>query len=1179
MPIMPNGCWNATIVPASRSLFRSPIGRLAMFIPLFLLTLNSPAQTWSNQRRKVVHFTSDTLSLDTLSIAPGSLRFLVDGEPVGSDRYISDPYKAIVIWPGAPDSALAIYRVLPLLFTERRSHKDKVLLTTPTGDRVDPFKYEIPRQDGSLLDAQGLNRSGSISRGILFGNNQDLSVNSTLNLELSGNLTDRIKVLASVTDNNIPIQAGGNTLELQDFDQVFIKLFEDDLSGGPPLWELIAGDMVLMRPRSHFLTYLKKTKGLTYNTKIGHAEKGKSLAGASVAISKGKFTRQSIQGIEGVQGPYRLRGNAGETFIVVLSGTERIYIDGLLLTRGQENDYVIDYNTAEVTFTARRLITKDRRITVEFQYSDKNYARSLVRVDDVTELGKSTLRLNVYSEQDHRSQPLQQQLSESDELALSEAGDDPLGALVNGIDSTGWADDQVLYRRTDSLGYDPVYVYSNDPELALYRLTFTQTGAGTGDYIQQEFTPNGRVFRWVAPDTMNGSIVRRGDHSPVRVLIPPRSQQLVTLGVDHRFSRLTNATIEMAMSNDDRNTFSSADEEDDQGFGIMSHLQHAVPIGSRDTSLQLVFAGDVESITREFRAIERYRAVEFERNWNALAIPLDNDQVLAGVQAGIRGKELGQLIMGSNVLHVTERYRGYRQEINSDVRAGRWELTGMGSWLTTVSPVESDFLRHKGQTRYKFKSISIGYREEQERNQFRDTLNALIAPTYAFHDRSVFIQSPDTFKNKWSLSGGQRIDRALKDGALVTSTIANSYSLELDLARDPRKRLSTLFTYRRLQIEDTTVTSQQPEDTYLARLDHDLTLWKGVTVIDLFYEFGSGLEQRKEYIYLEVPAGQGTYIWNDYNGNSIKELNEFEIAPFGYEADHIRVFVPSNSYVRTFSNQLSGSIDLRPAVLLGEKKGFGGVVGRLSDLASIRIDRKSGASDLLEAIDPFNIDHADTSLSAYNSSARNTFYYDRTSRSWSVDHTWQSDMSRTLLTSGSESRSREFNTIRLRWNTTRQWTFDVESEQGRILSGSDVLTGRTYAIFQRGVRPRLTWQPNTTFRTIGSYRSTEKNNAQEFGGQKALIQDVGLEVRYTTAGKGSITANANLVDIEYDGQGDSSLGNEMLSGLRPGTNVTWSVSVQRNLSNNLQVDLTYNGRRSEGAPVVHVGGAQMRAFF
>jgi len=378
---------------------------ICILLPVLFISIAN-AQSHSNLRERWVYAEGDTLRIDTLSLVPGSLILFQDSVPVDPDRYTTDPYKAMVIWPGAPDSVLARYRSMPLMLGLPRMHKDRALVLTPSGDRPDPFKYTVPRQEGSLLDAQGLERSGSISRGILFGNNQDLAVNSTLNLELSGNLTDRIKVLASVTDNNIPIQAGGNTLELQDFDQVFIKLFEDDPVRPGPLWELIAGDFVLQRPRSHFLTYLKKTKGLSFNTRYGRPEGLSGLAGASVAVSKGKFSRQQIQGVEGVQGPYRLRGNDGETFIVVLSGTERVFIDGQELIRGQENDYVIDYNTAELTFTARRMITKDRRITVEFQYSDKNYARSLLRFENITEVGKNTIRLNAYSEQDHRNQPL-----------------------------------------------------------------------------------------------------------------------------------------------------------------------------------------------------------------------------------------------------------------------------------------------------------------------------------------------------------------------------------------------------------------------------------------------------------------------------------------------------------------------------------------------------------------------------------------------------------------------------------------------------------------------------------------------------------------------------------------------------------------------------------------------------
>ena len=359
------------------------------------------AQSISNLKQKQIFIQSDTTLIDSLSIVPHSEILFLGDYVLDESRYTINYAKSLFILNDKDllNRELSIsYRVFPLSFNSSFQHKPIEVIERRELNTKDPFKYEYTVNNEDVFYLNGLNKTGSISRGVAFGNNQDLSVNSSLNLQLSGKLGNNVNILASISDDNIPIQAEGNTQQLQDFDQVYIQLFNDR-------WKLTAGDFYLKRPTSYFMNFNKKSQGGSFEVKLdanGKNRKATITPSLSAGVSRGKFSRNTIVGIEGNQGPYRLVGAENETFIIILSGTERVYIDGQLIKRGNEFDYIINYNTAELTFTANRLITKDSRIVVEFQYSDRNYARSLVHFSNAYDSKKLHLNFNLYSEQDSR---------------------------------------------------------------------------------------------------------------------------------------------------------------------------------------------------------------------------------------------------------------------------------------------------------------------------------------------------------------------------------------------------------------------------------------------------------------------------------------------------------------------------------------------------------------------------------------------------------------------------------------------------------------------------------------------------------------------------------------------------------------------------------------------------------
>ena len=439
------------------------INRIILVAILWLSSGSLMAQPLSNLRSRIIEITGDTTNIDTLNLIPGTVK-VQQGSKVYQELidFQIDAFNALLIWKAQPrpQRVNISYRVFFFQFDETFAHKDPAIIEEEYTGLNNPFQFEPGSSQPDFFKDDGLKMNGNFSRGISVGNNQDLVVNSNLNLQLAGKLNGEIDVLAVISDENNPIQPEGNTQQLQDFDRVYIQLRKDSSV-------LTVGDFQMSRPRdSYFLNYRKRSRGAQFSSSTSLAPRTKMHFAADLAVSRGRFARNIISGLEGNQGPYRLSGVNGEQFIIIISGTEAVYVDGKRLTRGEQNDYIIDYNAGEVIFMPGVLITQYSRIVVEFQYSDRNYARTVFHFNDEIDIGKWRIRANYFSEQDNKNQPFQQDLTDEDKLNLKELGDRLDLAFTTSVTRVDeFTSSLILYRRIDTLGFQDVYIHTTDATL------------------------------------------------------------------------------------------------------------------------------------------------------------------------------------------------------------------------------------------------------------------------------------------------------------------------------------------------------------------------------------------------------------------------------------------------------------------------------------------------------------------------------------------------------------------------------------------------------------------------------------------------------------------------------------------------------------------------------------------
>ena len=371
-------------------------------------------------KTKKIPFTRDTIQLENTSINSSNFKLLdANDQPIDTTFYKINFTKGTLIlnekFSASSDSLTVHYLKLPESLTkEYRIYDDsKVVSNEATAGSL--YKLEGESLQKKNTPFEGLNTSGSITRGVTVGNNQNSVLNSNLDLQITGKLSEKVSLRASLQDNNIPLQDGGYSQKLDQFDNVFMELFSEN-------WNIRAGDVFLENHKTQFLNFNKKAQGIAASFDFGD-EDNKTNVFASAALVRGQYAKSDFVGQEGNQGPYKLIGQSGELYVLVISGSERVYVNGILLKRGENNDYTIDYNAGEIIFTPLFTVTSEMRIAVEYQFSNQNYTRLVTYVGGSHESKKWSFGSYLYSENDLKNQPLQQSLSAEQAQILVDAGD------------------------------------------------------------------------------------------------------------------------------------------------------------------------------------------------------------------------------------------------------------------------------------------------------------------------------------------------------------------------------------------------------------------------------------------------------------------------------------------------------------------------------------------------------------------------------------------------------------------------------------------------------------------------------------------------------------------------------------------------------------------------------------
>ncbi len=1147
--------------------------RFVFFYIWILLPITTFAQG-NNTTCKRILISQNEILLDSLTVLPESIK--VSDEILATFQY--DINTGLLHFDQTlQDSATVCYQTLPYALHTTYHRKSLVEYNEQklySSNQQNPEKKVLDRRE-ELFPSENLQKSGSLSRGISFGNTQNVVVNSALNLQLQGKIGDDLNIRASITDQNVPFQPEGNTAQIQDFDNVYIELYNDHFS-------LRGGDVVFQNKSSEFLRYYKNVQGgqLSTRYKLGANSSAETTLGISVA--KGKFASILLEVEEGVSGPYRIKIPDASDFAIIMANSERVFLDGKQLQRGFNLDYIIDYNRAEIQFTSSVLITKFSRVRIDIEYSEQNYSRGIIAASHYQTVGKAGFSFNYYSEKDNPNRPLTFQLTDADQELMQSIGDDLNEAVKISAKESEYTPDRVLYELVDTVdnGMNPVviYRYSQNREAQLYTVSFSETGQGGGSYVLKSSTANGRIYEWISPE--NG--VSQGNFAPLIKIPAPNEKQMATIGGSFDLSKYERTFVELAFSTNDLNRFSDLDSNDDHGFAVKGGVE------SKDRPINFLkdyrfsAKADFEFDNEYFNPIDRFRYIEFDRDWNYDPIQSKDqsrDHILnAGFDITKNAlNRLGyKLVKRKRDVYVD----GLQQYIDLSQQFGRLQFIGDAFLMTNnTADIDATWNRINATAMYKTRYLVPGYKLTIDENVLKTAGTDSISGTAMnYREHKFFIQNNDTLKSSYGISYSIREDLSPAEGELRRSDASNTLGFYVNTSSSANQKLNFLFTYRNNQNYQLTGEPKN-EETLMARADWYAGFFKRHVRSELTYAIGNGRELKREYVYVQVPTGEGTHTWRDDNGDGRQDLAEFYLAINADEKNYIKIFVPTSEYVFAYENNFNYRVNFELPRSWKDRDGMLKILSRISANSSWGMLKRITNPDLAARILPFYRDIPDEDILSQKESLRGRVFYNRANPGYGFDVGYLRISNKQLLTQGFDGRSREEISANARFNLSRQYALKIIYLSGNSLSSSDFLQGRNYNISQRKFNPELSWQPGTNFRLSAIYGLSHKTNVSGEPGEEAQIHEFSANTRLSKATQFSLDAMLRYSNIRFSGDANTPVGYDMLEALQPGQNFSWFLIIQKKILQGLQLSVNYEGRKSETANAVHIGRMQVSALF